>query len=245
MSKLLIVEDSVIVRGLLKNILDEIVEFEYDLVATYKEAKKLLTSKRYEFAVTARILKDAPNGEIIPLFNKHNIAPIVFTNYIDEDFFENFESSNIVDYIKKSENYNILDVVQRLKQLHINKTTTALVFSESKIYQQYLKQNLNIHSFKVFTSFTYEEAYSKLDLHPEISLFIIDTNQSHEKTLKLIEYVKSIDKINKMKIIVLVDEANLYQTSELLKFGADDYIVKQFSRDEFYIRVYQNINKVC
>ena len=48
-----------------------------------------------------------------------------------------------------------------------------------------------------------------------------------------------------MKILVLSEESNAYSTSALLHSGADDYLIKDFSRDEFYVRVYQNINKVC
>lgn len=245
MAKLLIVEGSTIVRSIFKDLLDEIIDFEYDLVSTYAEAKKLLSTKRYEFAVVDRVLKDAPYGEIIPLFNKHNIAPLVYTETIDEDFFESFEGAQIVDYIQKIGHDNVEDVVKELKQLYRNKQTTLLVASPSKIYNNYLKQNLNIHSFKVINSFSVEESIDKFSIHPEISLVVVDAFESQNQTLELVQNIAKHKKNRKIKIIVLVDETNTYATSELLKQGADDYVVKQFSRDEFYIRIYQNINKVC
>ena len=75
MSKLLIVEDSIIVQAIFKDLLDSIDNFEYDLVSSYEEAKKLLSKRRYEYGVVERVLPDAPNGEIIALFNKHYLAP--------------------------------------------------------------------------------------------------------------------------------------------------------------------------
>lgn len=244
MAKLLIVENSIITRGIFKELLGEIMGFEYDMVATYEEAKKLLSSKRYEYGVVDTALKDAPNGEIIALFNRHNIAPIVYTENIDEDSFESFESAQIVSYIQKQNNYSAEEVVKTLKQLYTNKQVTILVASPSKIYNSYLKHNLDIHSFKTISAFSIEESMSKLEVHKEVSLIVLDAFEPHSATIELIKSIRSASEDKKVKIVVLVDETNSYATSELLKYGADDYIVKQFSRDEFYVRVYQNINKV-
>jgi len=244
MSKLLVVQDSVIVRATFKKLLDECVVFNYDLVATYKEAKALLATRRYKYAVVDRVLKDAPNGEIIALFNKHYLAPLVFTNEIDEDFFDDFEGANIVDYIKKIKHNDEAFAVDRLLQLRENRDISVLVVSNSTAYNSYLKQNLNLHNFKVLSTFKSDETYKKIDLHPEVSLVILDSNEPYINTLEIIEYIKKVKTKKELKIIVLANESASYQTSLLLSSGADDYLIKEFSRDEFYVRVYQNINKV-
>jgi len=245
MAKLLVVEESVIVRGVFKKLLDDKTDFEYDLVSSYKEAKLLLTKSRYEYAVVDRVLSDAPNGEIIALFNKHNVAPLVFTKEIDEDFFESFEGAQIVDYMVKLKYNNVTTVIEKLKQLKANKNITVLIVSDSRIYSSYLKQNLNLHGFKVFSATNNEDAYKKIDLHPEISLMILDDKDPYVNALEVVEYVRKYKTSQELKIIALADETNSYETSALLNYGADDYLVKQFSRDEFYVRVYQNINKLC
>jgi len=244
-SKLLIVEGSIILQGLFSDLLSENENFDFDLVGSYEDAKKLLSKKRYEFAVTDRVLKDAPNGEIIALFNKFNIAPLVFTKDIDEDFFESFEGAQIVDYMVQQRFTNVADVVKKLEQLKQNKSITVLVVSSSKIYTSYLKQNLNIHSFKVFTAFNDEDVYEKLELHPEISLMVIDSSSQDIDSLEILKHIRKTETSDHIKILTIADDTNLYSTSIMLNHGADDYIVKQFSRDEFYIRVYQNIKKVC
>ena len=245
MSKLLIVEDSIIVQAVFKKLLDEINNFDYDLVSSYDEAKKLLSSRRYEYAVVEHILKDAPNGEIIALFNKHHLAPLVFTKTIDEDFFDDFEGAQIVDYIKKVKYNNEVNVIKKLLQLQKNKQTTVLVVSDSRIYSSYLKQNLNLHSFKVFNASNNEESYEKLELHPEASLLIVDSSEPYVNRLEVVQNARKKYNSDELKIIVLVNETNSYETSQLLSAGADDYIVKDFSRAEFYVRVYQNINNLC
>ena len=244
MSKLLIVEDSIIVQAVFKELLDEIALFDYDFASNYAEAKLLLSKRRYEYSVVERVLKDAPHGEIIALFNKHHLAPIVFTNHIDEDFFDDFEGAQIVEYIQKVKHNNEITVVKRLQQLQRNKQITVVVVSDSIIYSHYLKQNLNLHGFKVFNAKNNEEAYEKIDLHPETSLLIVDSNEPYVDPMKVVTYIRESKSTDTLKIIVLSEESNCFFTSSLLHAGADDYLIKDFSRDEFYTRVYQNINKL-
>jgi len=244
MSKLLVVQESVIVRATFKELLDECVVFNYDLVASYEEAKLLLASRRYKYGVVDRVLKDAPNGEIIALFNKHHLAPLVFTPNIDEDFFDDFEGANIVDYVPRVKHNDEATAVKKLLQLRENRAITVLVVSASGLYSHYLQQNLNLHSFKVLSAMDNESAYEKLELHPEISLVILDPGEPYVKGLEFVEYVRALESQSALKIIALVNESASYETSQLLKRGADDFLVKEFSRDEFYTRVYQNINKV-
>ncbi len=245
MAKLLVVEGSNIVKGVFKEILDKEGEFDYELVGTYEEAKELLNKTRYEYAIVERVLKDAPNGEIIALLNKHNVAPLLFTKEIDEDFFDSFEGAQIVDYIIKHKYNNITNVVKRLQQLQSNKKTTVLVVNDSHIYGSYLKQNLVLHSFKVLSATNNEEAYEKLELHPEISLVVLDDSKPYVDAMELINKIRQYKQSEDIKILYIAPESNSYETSSLLSAGADDFIVKPFSRHEFYLRVYQNIKKVC
>jgi PleD family two-component response regulator len=245
MSKLLIVEDSIIVQAVFIKLLENIESFEYDLVSTYEEAKKLLSRSRYEYGVVEHILKDALNGEIIALFNKYHLSPLVFTRHINEDFFDDFEGASIVEYIKKVKHQNEANVIKKLLQLQANKKKNVLVVSDSIVYSSYLKQNLNLHSFKVFNANSNEITYEKLSLHPEINLLIVDSNEPYVNAMKVVEYVREKKELAHIKIIVLATETNSYFVSDLLHAGADDYLIKDFSRDEFYVRVYQNINKLC
>ncbi len=242
MSKLLVVEGSNIVRGVFKELLDKNQQFDYVLTGSYKEAKKELSKTRYEFAVVERSLKDAPNGEIIALLNKHNVAPIVYTQEIDEDFFEVFEGAQIVDYVLKQKHNNLVNVISKLNRLKANKKVTILIVNDSHIYTTYLKQNLNLHSFKVISAANNEEAMQKIELHPDIQLIIVDNSEPYVHALELIQDVRLYKKSEDIKILVMAEEPNSYETARYLNAGADDYIVKQFSRNEFYVRVYQNIN---
>ena len=244
MSKLLIIEDSKMLCKIFTELLTKYTNFNFDIAETYTEAKAFISKERYEFAVADMNLPDAKSGEIIPLLNKHNIAPIVFTGIFDEAFREGFENSNIVDYVLKERYENIVYVVEKLKQLELNKTKTILIVDDSTLYTSFLKQNLLLHHFKVLTASNGKEALLKLEAHPEVGLVITDY---HMPVMNGLEFVrKARKKRNKksLSIITLTSDTNSYTTSRFLKEGANDYITKPFSRDEFYSRIYQNIESV-
>lgn len=244
MGKLLIVEDSQMLCRVFEDLLKKYTNFTFDIATTYQEAETFLHNTRYEFAVADMHLPDAHSGEIISLLNKHNIAPIVFTGIFDEDFRDGFESANIVDYVLKERYENIIYVIEKLRQLESNKNKLILVVDDSSLYANYVKQNLVIHRFKVLTASNGIEALKKLEMHPEIELIITDFHMPLMDGLELVRQVRKKRTKKDLSIVVLTSETNSYTTSRFLKDGANDYITKPFSRDEFYARIYHNIETI-
>ena len=244
MSKLLIIEDSKMLCKIFKDLLSKYTDFDFDIAQTFAEAKTFISKTRYQFAVADMNLPDAKSGEIIPLLNKYNIAPIVFTGIFDEEFREGFETSNIVDYVLKERYENILYVIEKLKQLELNKTKTVLVVDDSTLYSNFLKQNLLLHHFKVLTAPNGKVALEKLELHPEVELVITDYHMPVMDGLEFVRRARKKRNKKSLSILILTSDTNSYTTSRFLKEGANDYITKPFSRDEFYARIYQNIEIV-
>ncbi len=249
MVRLLIVEKSVIICAVFKRLLNEDKTFTFDIANTYEEAKNFLKIHTYDFAVGDRTLPDAKDGKIISLLNKHNISPIIYTKDIDEEFIDGFESANIVDYILKHRHDNVTYVVDKLKQLLENKKSIILLVNTSLTYVSYLKSNLKMHNFQVIAVSNGYEALSKLQDHPNIELVIVDEKLANIKGLEEMDGFALVRKIRESRnfkdvgIISLAEETASYVTSFFLNEGADDYLVKPFSRDEFYKRIYQNIKK--
>lgn len=249
MSKLLIVEESTILCGIFKRLLEQEGGFEFDIVQNYKDAQDYLAKYRYEFSVVSRTLPDANHGEIIALLNKHNVSPIVYTTTVDEDLIESFESANIVEYILRHRYDNVKYVISRLNILKQNKLRTVLVAHKSEIYRRYIKQNLSLHHFKVIMVASAYEALQKLEVHKDISLLIVNSELGQVNGLEEVDGLELVRRVRKMKlnnlgIISLAEESNSYETSYFLNEGADDYIINQYSRDEFYVRIYQNLKKL-
>ena len=246
MSKLLIVEESNILCGIFKKLLDEDGGFEYDIVKTYKDAQEYLSQNRYQFSVVSRTLPDANDGEIIALVNKHNISPIVYTTNINEEIIESFESANVVEYILRNRHDNVKYVVSRLNMLKENMQKTVLVVHKSEIERRYIRQNLALHNFKVIMVENAYEAIQKLEVDDSINLMIVNKELLQVNGLEKIDGLELVRRVRKMKldrlkIIALAEKSNSYETSFFLNEGVNDYLIYQYSRDEFYIRIYQNL----
>lgn len=242
MANVLIIEESSIVRAVFAKLLDESAHFSYDLAASYSEAAALLESKKYDYAVAERLLSDAGKGEIIALLNKHDIAPLLFTKEIDEEFFESFEGASIIDYMIKQKYNNVTVVIKRLIQLEQNKTRSLALYSSNTLFANYLIQNLNLHKFEVFLVQTPEALFETIQKHSGLELLIMDEEDSFEASLELLQSIRKIRSSEELKILSLQAKSASFELSTLLNSGVDDYLITPFSRTEFYLRVYQNIN---
>jgi len=240
MAKLLIVESDTRLCEIFNELL-EYSDFNYDIVNTYEEAKNHLKRRRYEFAVTDLNFSDSKDGRIIALFNRHNVAPIIFTSEIDEDFLEVYESAKIADYFLKEDEKSLPLVVSKLNQLKSNKGTTILVVDDSILYANFIKQNLVIHKFKVLTAPNGEQAIEKLKNHPEVKLVVTNHRMKIMDGIELTELIRKTKDKKELPVVALSTLSDADTTSLFLQAGANDYLTKPFIRDELYEKIYENL----
>ena len=241
MAKLLIVESDTKLQEIFTELLTYS-DFDYDIVSSYKEAQLLLKRWRYEFAITDLELIDSADGQIISLFNRHNVAPIIFAQEIDEDFLEAYESAKIADYLVKDNESSIPLVLEKLAQLKRNKDITLLVVDDSILYANFIKQNLVIQKFKVLTAPNGEVALERLKNHPEVKLLITNHRMKPIDGVALTQEVRDFRSSKELPILALTTHNDAETTSLFLQYGANDYLMKPFIRDELYEKVYENLN---
>ena len=240
MAKLLIVESDERLCEIFNELL-EYSDFDYEIVHTYEKARSLLRTRRYEFAVTDLNLSDSKDGRIISLFNRHNVAPIIFTTEIDEDFLEAYESAKIADYFLKEGEKSLPLVVSKLNQLKSNKQVTLLVVDDSILYANFIKQNLVIHKFKVLTAPNGEVALQRLKNHPEVQLVITNHRMKRMDGIELTQKIRETKDKKELPILALSTLSDADTTSLFLQAGANDYLPKPFIRDELYEKIYENL----
>ena len=90
------------------------------------------------------------------------------------------------------------------------------------------------------------EAIQKLEVDDSINLMIVNKELLQVNGLEKIDGLELVRRVRKMKldrlkIIALAEKSNSYETSFFLNEGVNDYLIYQYSRDEFYIRIYQNL----
>lgn len=245
MARILIVEESHIYSNMLQGLLKQHTDFNFDFAFNYSEVQRLLKQFRYDFAVADLRLDDAPHGQIITLLNRHNIAPIILLDAIDEDFHDTYESSNIVDYVLKEHYDDIANVTRLLMQLQANRKKNILLIDATVSHSLLLKQQLMHHQFRVVISTNVNEAYQKVQQGEHYDLVAINNSISQHDQLVFISALRKEAKTRTLPLISFVEDSGAFETAQLLKEGLSDYIIKPFSRDELYHRIYNYITPVA
>jgi len=244
MSRVLIIEDSKMLCTIMQDLLSRFTEFDFEIANTYAMAEKYLLEHAYDYGVADLHLPDAEDGEAVSLLNTYDIAPVIFTSDFSEALRDTFESSSIVDYILKERYDSIVTVIEKLLQLEANRRKKVLIVDDSLTYRYYLKSNLGLHQFNVLEAENGSNALEVIKENPDIELMITDYHMPIMDGLELTRKVRKKFSKKDMAIITLTGETKSYVTSKFLKEGANDYITKPFSRDEFYARIYQNIDSL-
>ncbi len=245
MAKVLIIEVDEALCQKFQELMRTFTDFSFDIARTYVEADSYLDRSRYEFAIAETDLPDAMRGKIIALLNRYNISPIIFTDTFDADFSDGFESANIADYVLKNHPESIIEVLEKLKRLEHNRNKTVLLVDDATLYRSYLQQNLVMHNFRVLSASSDSEALKRLQVHFGIELMIVNFHSSNNiDVIELIKKARALMGKKDLHIVVLTSETDSYSTASFLREGANDYITKPFSRDEFYARIYKNTHPV-
>jgi len=244
MQRILVVEDNKTLANLIAKKIQT--ELQCDVDVAYKLSEAKLFAKRYKYfvALCDLNLPDAPNGEVVDYLLTHDTKVVVLSGNIDKDFRQEMLKKNIIDYIKKSGAGDLRFILSMLKRLDQNQKHTILVVDDSMVVRNQLKTLLENVFFKVITVAHGEEALGILATHPEISLVITDYNMPVMNGLDLTKEIRKDHDKNHISIITLSSENDDETIALFLKNGANDYMKKPFSKEEFYCRIHNTIESL-
>ncbi|MDD3477067.1 MAG: diguanylate cyclase [Sulfurimonas sp.] len=241
MEKILVVEDNKTLAKLIAKKINLELDFEVEVAYNFSEAKLFL--KRYEYFLTLVDLNlpDAPNGEIVDYVLGLKNRVIVLSGNIDKEFRSNMLKKNIIDYVNKGGIDDINFIINTISRLKKNQNHKVLVVEDSMIFRKQMQGMLENMFFKVITVAHGEEALGILESVSDISLVLTDYHMPVMDGLELtIEIRKKYTK-NDLAIISMSNDLDDDTTALFLKNGANDYIKKPFSKEEFSCRINNSI----
>ncbi|MBI5178075.1 MAG: diguanylate cyclase [Nitrospinae bacterium] len=218
------------------------VETGYDVIpaGTLAEARVLAGTQRFELAVTGLDLPDGAGAEAVDFLLAQKIPPLALVEEYDERVKRLLEGKLIVDVLLKrtTEDLNILG--STVKRVLANRRVKALVVDDAMTYRVMMKDLLESQFFRVFEASDGVEALKMLEEHPDIKLVITDYYMPNMDGFELVTRIRKKHKKERLSIIVLSGAQAEDVAAKFLKFGANDYIKKPFSDEEFNVRV--NLN---
>ncbi len=239
--KILIVEDNKTLAKLIAKKLTAALAMEVEIAYSLQEAKLFLNHRNYFVTLLDINLPDAPNGEVVEyaLAKKNHI--IVLSANIDKEFRNKMLNKSIIDYVNKGGINDIEYIVHTIQRLQKNRLHKVLVVDDSMVFRKQMQTMLENLFFEVITVAHGEEALGMLSVKQDISLVITDYNMPVMDGLELTLKIRENYSKNELCILALSGNEDSEVSALFLKHGANDYIKKPFSKEEFSCRINNSI----
>ncbi len=241
MQRILVVEDNKTLAKLIAKKISTELDFEVDVAYSLSEVKLFLSRYSYFLTLLDINLPDAPNGEVVDYVLEKKNHAIVLSGNIDKDFRAQILKKNIIDYVNKGGVNDINYIIQTIKRVQKNQNHKILVVDDSVIFRKQMQSMLENMFFKVITVAHGEEALGILNTTPDISLVLTDYHMPVLNGLELTHEIRKTYTKNDLTIIVVSSDNDEETTALFLKNGANDYIKKPFSKEEFSCRINNSI----
>ncbi len=239
MARILLVEDSNAFGVIISQKIEEALSHQVVWTTNYAATSELLESPDTDFFVAVLDLRlpDAYEGEIVDLVLSKNIPVIVVTTELNDELRDNFFSKHIVDYILKNNIQCFSIIVETIRRLAKNHLTKVLVVDDSKVSRTAITSLLKVHRYQIVEADSGNTALQCLLQHPDIKVIITDYTMPGMDGIDLTNAVRR--KFNKEDMAVMGISAygNTLLSARFIKNGANDFLTKPFSPEEFYWRL--------
>lgn len=239
MKKILLVDDSTFILAALENKINEqINEITLLKAQSYEETRLLLEQHKFYAAVVDVNLPDAEKGETIDLVNTFGIPVIVLTGTMNEEIKEVILKKDIYEFVSKNEPGNILYVAAILKRILNNYTTNVLIVDDSKMARTYVRHYLEKLNLNVYEVDCADSALEFLDENKvSVSLILTDYEMPGMNGMDFTMRLRETYSKDKLGVIAISSNYNIELVTRFLKHGANEFLTKPFSSEEFSVRV--------
>lgn len=242
-TRILVVEDSkffstVICRPLAER-LDAKVVPAYSLAET--KAAVAASDKPFNLALVDLVLPDAPDGETVGWLQSQGIPCVVFTSLFSEDLRERFLAQHVIDYVVKDTPSSLDYLLGLVEQIHRNLQIKALVVDDSRTGRKYTADLLRSYQFKVIEAEHGRAGLARLEAEPDIKLVVTDYHMPEMDGVEMVRQMRRTHHQDRLAIIGISSGGGSALSAKFIKFGANDFLIRPFLREEFFCRVMQNM----
>ena len=243
-NRILVVEDNKTLANLIAKKIADTLKYEVDIAYSLQETKLFLHKYDYFTTLLDINLPDAPNGEVVDYVISKGQKVIVLSGNIDKDFREQMLKKNIIDYVNKSGVEDVKYIIESLQRLEKNKNHKILLVDDSMVVRKQIQTLLENMYFQVIAVAHGEEAIGMLKTHDDISLVLTDYNMPVMDGLELTQKIRKTHDKKRLPLIALSSDNDSSTLALFLKKGANDYIKKPFSKEEFSCRINNTIESL-
>ncbi|WP_188093665.1 GGDEF domain-containing response regulator [Marinobacter salinexigens] len=238
MPSVLIVEDSLVVTKILRHIASQVLTFDVFYADSAEAARKQVESRDDWFAAIVDLnLPDAPNGEMVDYMLQQKIPTIVLTGRMFDENRDALLRQGIVDYVQKEGLYSYQYCVNLVNRLYRNRDIKVLVAEDSSVTRSFITELLRRHQFQVVEAADGQKALKAILADPEIDILLTDYNMPVMNGFELIHALRHQHEKVDLVVIGLSSAEDKYLSAKFIKNGANDFLYKPFSHEEFFCRI--------
>ncbi len=239
--RVLIIEDSRFAAKMLARVLQAEVGVECVIAATYREAVACADAGPYLAALVDLTLPDAPTGAAVDLLADKGFPVVVVTAELSDHIQQMMWNKRVAEYIVKDETLDRGYLVGQIARFQKNRHIQVLVVDDSASMRSYTVGLLRRHLYQVEQAATPSRGLELLAANPSITMAITDYNMPEMDGCTLTRLMRKNRPREDFAIIGISAQGNAEISARFIKSGANDFMHKPFSPDEFYCRVGQNI----
>lgn len=246
MKKILIVEDDKASVKLVAYRINEELETDVLVADNYATAVSMLESSKSEVSmvISGLVLPDAMNGEMVDWCAANRIPVIVMTASFDDDLRRKTTEKPIFDYIVKWDKEYADVLIRTVGRAIRNSQEAAMIVDDSAVFRKLVRGILESQLFRVYEAANGVEALDVLRAHPQVSLVVTDYDMPEMDGLELLKRIRKSHSVDNLAVIALSSESDTDVVPKFLKFGANDYVIKPFNKEEFVSRVNLNLDNI-
>lgn len=237
--RILIADNSIFFRDVLaQTLMNRIPGLMVDSVKNYQQAEALLAThgNSYMAVISGLVLEGSVLGGMLDLAVTRKIPAIALTSSLDSETRQAVMARDVIDYFFKDQD-GLEDVIRMVRRLITNRTHKILVVDDSTTYCAYLRALLERQHFQVVLATSGEEAVDILGVTPDISMALVDYQLPGMSGYDVIRRIRKRFSSNELPVIGISGQDDQQIPAQILKCGANDFMCKGFTVEEFYSRV--------
>lgn len=212
------------------------------VAATLAEARGLLESgaKDIIMAVSGFSTPGSPDGAAVDYLLGKKIPTIVLCDKYDETIRQRLADKPVVDLLLKRTTDDLNVLATAVRRVLGNRGLKILLVDDAAPYRVAMREMLESQLYTVYEAADGQEGLNQLEKQPDVKIIVTDYYMPVMDGFEFVTRVRKKHTREKLAIIVLSGAREEDVAAKFLKFGANDFIKKPFSSEEFNWRI--NLN---
>ncbi|MEA3374374.1 MAG: diguanylate cyclase [Campylobacterota bacterium] len=245
MQNVLIVDDSKFIRTIAEEEILRVVDANIVTAASYKETQAIIKEHAFHVAVLDVHLPDAEKGEVIDLLVEKNVPVVVLTGGMNATTKEIILNKEIIEYVTKSDPQTIKYMAAIVKRVLKNYDEHVLIVDDSKSSRMLSKMYLEKLKVNVLEASSAKEAMEMINAtEHHVSLVLTDYEMPDMNGMELAMQLRQSYSKDQLSIIAVSGTEMSHIATDFLRHGANDFIKKPFTYEEFAVRVNVNLELI-